>query len=185
MYKYIEVLRTVRWSLISLAVLSWTIYIVYLCTGPWTAQASESEPLPTVVSVFVPPPVEETSYVKPVELPRPAPRYLGMFRITAYCTCRVCTGKWSQYKKTASGKVADWRRGIVAVDKRVISLGTRLDIEGLGRYKAEDTGGAIRGCRIDILMRDHKTARLFGVKLMKVYLDITRDKISQGVGSGE
>ncbi|UGO47903.1 3D domain-containing protein [Bacillus phage vB_BanS_MrDarsey] len=44
--------------------------------------------------------------------------------------------------------------GIIAVDPSVIPLNSIVQIEGLGTYIALDTGSAIQGNRIDILMAD-------------------------------
>ncbi|NTW28056.1 MAG: DUF348 domain-containing protein [Coriobacteriia bacterium] len=49
---------------------------------------------------------------------------------------------------TASGTLA--RRGVIAVDPSVIPLGTRVYVPGYGYAVAEDTGGAIKGDRIDV-----------------------------------
>ena len=49
---------------------------------------------------------------------------------------------------TASGK--EVKRGFVAVDPSVIPLGTEFHTEEYGILKAEDTGGRIKGNRIDI-----------------------------------
>lgn len=42
------------------------------------------------------------------------------------------------------------RKGVIAVDPRVIPLGTRVHVEGYGPAIAADTGGAIKGHRIDV-----------------------------------
>lgn len=49
---------------------------------------------------------------------------------------------------TATGARA--RRGVIAVDPRVIPLGTRVYVPGYGYAVARDTGGAIKGNRIDL-----------------------------------
>jgi 3D (Asp-Asp-Asp) domain-containing protein/peptidoglycan hydrolase CwlO-like protein len=51
--------------------------------------------------------------------------------------------------------------GIVAVDPSVIPLGTRMTIPGYGEGVAADTGGGIRGARIDVWIKSCAQAALF------------------------
>ena len=86
-------------------------------------------------------------------------------RVTAYCNCRKCCGKWAG-GKTASGTWPEQGRTI-AVDKRQIPLGTTVMINGLS-YTAEDTGSGIGWDCIDVYFDDHAEAKKFGVKYLKV-----------------
>lgn len=69
---------------------------------------------------------------------------------------------------TARGNLL--RRGLVSVDPSVIPLGTELYIEGYGYAVADDTGGAIRGDRIDLGMESRSEALEFGRREVKVYI---------------
>lgn len=69
---------------------------------------------------------------------------------------------------TATGRRAG--RGVVAVDPRVIPLGTRLYIDGYGPAVAGDVGGAIRGNRIDLGFDSVSEARAFGRRPVTVYV---------------
>jgi 3D (Asp-Asp-Asp) domain-containing protein len=60
--------------------------------------------------------------------------------------------------------------GVVAVDPRVIPLRSRLYIEGYGYAIAGDTGGAIKGLRIDLGMDTLRAARQFGRRGVRVYI---------------
>ena len=82
------------------------------------------------------------------------------FEATAYCACPKCCGKWSD-GITASGTKATAKRTI-AVDNNIIPLGSKVEIEGLGTYIAEDTGSAIKGKIIDIYFDTHEEALNFG-----------------------
>lgn len=62
------------------------------------------------------------------------------------------------------------RRGLVAVDPNVIPLGTRLYIPGYGHALADDTGGAIRGNRIDLAFDSYEEAIQFGRREVTVYI---------------
>lgn len=96
---------------------------------------------------------------------------------TAYDLSYESTGKnpgdkW--YGITASGTKV--RPGVVAVDPKVIPLGTKLYIESLdgtpdyGYAIAEDTGGAIKGNKIDLFMESAKKVNAFGRRKVKVYI---------------
>jgi 3D (Asp-Asp-Asp) domain-containing protein len=82
---------------------------------------------------------------------------------TAYtAACGGCSGI------TASGRAAG--HGVVAVDPRVIPLGTHMYIPGYGHAVAGDTGGAIRGNRIDLGFNSNAAANQFGRRAITVYL---------------
>lgn len=61
-------------------------------------------------------------------------------------------------------------KGIVAVDPRVIPLGTRLYIDGYGSAIAADTGGAIKGNRIDLGFGSGGEAIQFGRRTVTVHI---------------
>lgn len=84
---------------------------------------------------------------------------------TAYCP-RKCCG--SLNGRTATGRKAEY--GIVAVDPRLIPLGTTLYIDRYGFAIAADTGRKIKGARIDLCFPTHKEASQFGRKTVKVLL---------------
>lgn len=88
---------------------------------------------------------------------------------TAYCPCSICCGHWSN-GITATGLKAGY--GVAAVDPRIIPLGTKLYVEGYGYCVAGDTGGAIKGNRIDLCYNNHSAALAsgFGHKSTKVYI---------------
>ena len=94
--------------------------------------------------------------------------YADEFSVTAYCPCSACCGSWSD-GLTASGIPAG--PGIVATDPDVIPLGSTVIIDGT-EYLAADTGGSIKGSRIDICMESHTAALAFGVQEKKVWVEL-------------
>lgn len=62
------------------------------------------------------------------------------------------------------------RKGLVAVDPKVIPLGTRLYVEGYGYAIADDTGGYIKGNRIDLAYENRREALQFGRRMVTVYI---------------
>ncbi|SFM04223.1 3D domain-containing protein [Pelosinus propionicus] len=91
-------------------------------------------------------------------------------KATAYSPGPLDNDQWGD--KTYLGTTI--RPGVVAVDPKVIPLGSRLYVEypdGHGEYAvAEDTGGAIKGNRIDIAIMNRDKATEFGIKPVKVYV---------------
>jgi 3D (Asp-Asp-Asp) domain-containing protein len=73
-----------------------------------------------------------------------------------------------QYGITYSGLKV--RPGIVAVDPRVIPLGTWLYVDGYGEALAADIGGAIKGNKIDLYYESPADVRKFGRRPVKVYI---------------
>lgn len=91
---------------------------------------------------------------------------LGIFKITAYCPCERCSGEWGT--RTSTGATATEGRTI-AVDPSVIPYGTEVVINGKS-YIAEDTGGAIKGNKMDIYFDSHEAAESYGVQYVEVFL---------------
>jgi len=96
---------------------------------------------------------------------------------TAYDLSYESTGKRpgdKYYGITASGTMA--RPGVVAVDPKVIPLGTKLYIEAMdgtedyGYAVAEDTGGAIKGNKIDLFFESSEDVKAYGRRKVKVYI---------------
>ncbi|GEM02575.1 Uncharacterized conserved protein YabE, contains G5 and tandem DUF348 domains [Halolactibacillus halophilus] len=85
---------------------------------------------------------------------------------TAYnWNCATCDGRGL----TATGyNLKANPDGVIAVDPSVIPLGTKVYVEGYGYAVARDTGGAIKGNRIDVHLSSISAARQFGRQTVKV-----------------
>ena len=89
-------------------------------------------------------------------------KYLGNFKLTAYCNCAVCCGRWAG-GPTASGKMPVQGR---TIETGVLPFGTKLNIGGK-IYTVEDRGTPYG--HIDIYMERHADAEEFGVRYADVY----------------
>ena len=54
------------------------------------------------------------------------------------------------------------------MDPRVIPLGSKVWVEGYGEAIAGDTGGAIKGNKIDVFIPTQESAMAWGVKTFKI-----------------
>ena len=85
----------------------------------------------------------------------------GSFTATAYCL----------KGRTAMGHGV--RRGIIAADPRVLRLGSRVNLGAgaySGQYLVSDTGGRIKGKKIDIWVPNCAEARRFGRRTVTIGL---------------
>ena len=96
---------------------------------------------------------------------------LGTFKLTAYCPCSSCCGKWANDASVKVGAIGvPLVQGTsIAVDPRVIPYRSSVYIDG-HEYKAHDCGGAIKGNRIDVYFEDHSAALNFGVRHREVFI---------------
>jgi uncharacterized protein YabE (DUF348 family) len=80
---------------------------------------------------------------------------------------------YSNHANTATGRAPVRNEGgisTIAVDPRVIPLGSKVYVEGYGYAIAADTGGAIKGNRIDIYFNSSSECNSWGVRPVDVLL---------------
>lgn len=114
----------------------------------------------------------KSEYLSETEVPQY--KNLGRFKISHYC-CE----KYKHICGTGSGKTAtglDIRPGLISVDPSIIPLGSTILING-AEYVAEDTGGMIKGRKIDIAVSTHQEALELGV----YYVDIYMKEVSEAI----
>lgn len=122
---------------------------------PETVEAKAGPVMPDAASATPSPTAEESSVAAETTPVAPATTYVA----TAY----------SLRGRTASGRMVN--RGLIAADPSVLPLGSRvrLDHPGYsGEYLVADTGGAIRGRRIDIWTPSTREAMRFGKRTVKL-----------------
>ncbi|MDQ1143350.1 uncharacterized protein YabE (DUF348 family) [Bacillus sp. SORGH_AS 510] len=84
---------------------------------------------------------------------------------TAYtANCNGCSGRTA----TGLNLRANPNMKIIAVDPRIIPLGTKVYVEGYGYAVAADTGGAIKGYKIDVFMPSNQDCYRWGRKKVKI-----------------
>ncbi len=138
-----------------------TIYInqVLQVGGQAAAQAKPSTPATTAPSTSTPAPApaqERKSVSKEITVEATA--------YTAYCA--GCSG----ITATGIDLRSNPNRKVIAVDPRVIPLGSRVYVEGYGEAIAGDTGGAIKGTRVDLFMASQSSALNWGRKTVKLQI---------------
>lgn len=84
---------------------------------------------------------------------------------TAYtASCEGCSG----ITATGIDLLSNPNQKVISVDPSVIPLGSKVFVEGYGEAIAGDTGGAIKGNKIDVFIPSKQDAINFGRKQLKV-----------------
>lgn len=84
---------------------------------------------------------------------------------TAYtANCNGCSGNTA----TGINLRANPNAKVIAVDPRIIPLGTKVYVDGYGYAIAADTGSAIKGYKIDVFFPSKTDAYKWGVKKVKI-----------------
>lgn len=98
--------------------------------------------------------------------------YIGEFEVTYYTANEESTGKTEAhpaYGITKSGTTVEDGRTIAA-DWDVLPVNTKVWIEGVGIRTVEDTGGAIKGNKIDVYEPDYEVAMQKGRHPARVWV---------------
>jgi N-acetylmuramoyl-L-alanine amidase len=125
--------------------------------GVLLAACSDSSPPPASPSVTRPVQSLAPASTTPTSTAAARGALLGSFEVTCH------TGKGV----TASGRPSS--RETVSVDPRVVPLGTRLVIDGVGTRVAADTGRSVRGRRLDIWEPSAAACTRFGRRQLRVW----------------
>ncbi|KIY21321.1 LysM peptidoglycan-binding and 3D domain-containing protein [Mesobacillus subterraneus] len=122
--------------------------------------SAKKQPAAPVVTPVSAPVEKTTTAVKPA-----ATTNRLTVEATAYtANCPGCSG----ITKTGVNLKANSDAKVIAVDPSVIPLGSKVYVEGYGYATAEDTGGAIKGNRIDVFIPSQDGAVEWGRKQVKV-----------------
>jgi resuscitation-promoting factor RpfB len=90
------------------------------------------------------------------------------FEVVATAYTALCDSGCTGITATGINLLENPDMKVIAVDPRVIPLGTRVFVEGYGYAIAGDTGGAIKGYKIDLYVKTKDEARKFGRQTVKI-----------------
>lgn len=112
---------------------------------------------------------------QPESVEEPEKHFLDTYKITAYCSCKICCGSWADKRPGgivygASGKELKTNHSCASP----LPFGTVVNIDGLGTYTVEDrTADWVAQENdnkiIDIYFDNHEEASKFGCKYLDVY----------------
>ena len=158
----LALLQTSHWNKVEVDTYSTDVVI---------AESFEQTELPTVQPTLEPKQVNICTYsfVEP-STESPEMISMGTFKITAYCSCRKCCGKWADNRRDGIVRGASGQQLIpdysIAIDPSIIPYGNEVYINGR-KYVAHDCG--VKGNSIDLYMDNHQKALEWGVQYIEVF----------------
>ena len=159
-----------------LVVIVWGCMIAYILHGYFqTLSKPQEEPVSAPV-VQEPVHIPETLSEPIPEPEEPVPVFAGTYRVTAYCSCEKCCGKWALNRPGGIVYGASGEELVPGVScSAPLDFGTKVEVEGQGTYVVQDRtakwvvdeyGDKV----IDLYFADHDQAKNFGVKYLAVYI---------------
>lgn len=123
------------------------------------------QPSPFIYQAAMPQVFERVTVTaaKPKPKPKPAVATRPLRPMRVMATAYALNGRTAGGTRTAMGTIA--------VDPRLIPLGTRLYVPGYGWGKALDTGGAIKGNVIDLWMPSVRDCFAWGVRTVQIMVE--------------
>lgn len=131
------------------------------------APAKEKQQAPATVKTASAEKAPATTKAAPAKAAEAEPTGGKEFYVSATAYTASCTG-CSGITATGINLHSNPGLKVIAVDPSVIPLGSKVWVEGYGNAIAGDTGGAIKGNKIDLFMANKSDALSFGRKQVKV-----------------
>ena len=141
--------------------------VASISRGTDTKAAAPAPKKAAAASQPAPAPAKTTKTAAPAPAQSAPPSSSREFYVSATAYTAFCTG-CSGITATGINLKANPHLKVIAVDPSVIPLGTKVWVEGYGYAVAGDTGGAIKGNKIDLFMPDRSAALAFGRKQVKI-----------------
>jgi N-acetylmuramoyl-L-alanine amidase len=132
-----------------------------------SAQPEKAEKAPVKAEKAAAPAPAKKEAVTKASAPVSAPASGKEMTVSATAYTAHCTG-CSGVTATGQNLISNPNQKVIAVDPTVIPLGSKVWVEGYGEAIAGDTGGAIKGNKIDVFIPSQDAAMAFGRKTLTI-----------------
>lgn len=99
------------------------------------------------------------------------PQVGTLMRVTAYCPCEKCCGKYANGYTASGHRIEEGDRFVAA--NASVPFGTEMIVPGYNENRPVpvlDRGGAISGDHIDVFFDTHQEALNWGIQYLKVII---------------